>query len=118
LSGSIGVSAEISARVGASASFSPLRISLRSSLASVSVTRVGVVFRAMRSLLALHLLTLLQHACRQDIRILTTLPQDDLAAVPAAARAAEAAGYDGVVTSENRHDPFLSRTAASTTSSR
>lgn len=31
------------------------------------------------------------------MRILTTLPQDDLTAVPAAARAAEAAGYDGVV---------------------
>src|SRR5262249_27856543 len=41
------------------------------------------------------------------MRILTTLPQDDLAEVPAAARAAEAAGYDGVVTSETRNDPFL-----------
>src|SRR5262245_15701704 len=41
------------------------------------------------------------------MRILTTLPQDDLTAVPDAVRAAEAAGYDGVVTSENRHDPFL-----------
>jgi probable F420-dependent oxidoreductase len=41
------------------------------------------------------------------MRILTTLPQDDLAAVPAAARAAEAAGYDGLVTMENRHEPFL-----------
>ena len=37
------------------------------------------------------------------MRILTTLPQDDLAEVPAAARAAEAAGYDGLVTSENRN---------------
>ena len=33
------------------------------------------------------------------MRILTTLPQDDLNDVPAAARAAEAAGYDGLVTS-------------------
>lgn len=41
------------------------------------------------------------------MRILTTLPQDDLAEVPAAARAAEAAGYDGLVTSENKNDPFL-----------
>jgi len=41
------------------------------------------------------------------MRILTTLPQDDLNDVPAAARAAEAAGYDGVVTFENRNNPFL-----------
>jgi probable F420-dependent oxidoreductase len=41
------------------------------------------------------------------MRILTPLPQDDLAEVPAAARAAEAAGYDGLVTSENRNEPFL-----------
>jgi probable F420-dependent oxidoreductase len=41
------------------------------------------------------------------MRILTTLPQDDLRAVPGAARAAEAAGYDGLTTAENKHDPFL-----------
>ena len=41
------------------------------------------------------------------MRILTQLPQADLVRVPAAARAAEAAGYDGLVTSENRNDPFL-----------
>ena len=41
------------------------------------------------------------------MRILTTLPQDDLATVPAAVAAAEAAGYDGAITMENRHDPFL-----------
>ena len=41
------------------------------------------------------------------MRILATLPQDDLNDVPAAARAAEAAGYDGVVTMENRNEPFL-----------
>ena len=35
------------------------------------------------------------------MRILTTLPQDDLNDVPAAARAAETAGYDGLVTMEN-----------------
>ena len=52
------------------------------------------------------------------MRILTTLPQDDLTAVPAAARAAEAAGYDGVVTSENRHDPFLSLGVAAVNTSR
>jgi probable F420-dependent oxidoreductase len=42
-----------------------------------------------------------------SMRILTTLPQDDLNAVPAVARAAEAAGYDGLVTMENRNEPFL-----------
>ncbi len=41
------------------------------------------------------------------MRILTTLPQDDLRDVPDAARAAEAAGYDGLTTAENKHDPFL-----------
>src|SRR5262245_17272451 len=41
------------------------------------------------------------------MRILTNLPQDDLGDVPVAAREAEAAGYDGLVTSENRNDPFL-----------
>lgn len=41
------------------------------------------------------------------MRVLATLPQDDLAAVPAAATAAEAAGHDGAVTSENRNDPFV-----------
>lgn len=42
------------------------------------------------------------------MRIMTTLPQRDLRLVPDAARAAEAQGYDGVVTLENRHEPFLS----------
>ena len=37
------------------------------------------------------------------MRILTTLPQDDLSQIPAAARAAEAAGYDGLITSENKN---------------
>jgi hypothetical protein len=41
------------------------------------------------------------------MRILTMLPQDDLVEVPAVARAAKAPGDDGLVTSENRNDPFL-----------
>ncbi|MCW5748021.1 MAG: TIGR03617 family F420-dependent LLM class oxidoreductase [Alphaproteobacteria bacterium] len=41
------------------------------------------------------------------MRIVTTLPQRDLRLVGDAARAAEAAGFDGVVTLENRHEPFL-----------
>jgi probable F420-dependent oxidoreductase len=52
------------------------------------------------------------------MRILTTLPQDDLTQVPQAARAAEAAGYDGVVTAENRNDPFLSLAVAAVSTSR
>src|SRR5262245_50409734 len=52
------------------------------------------------------------------MRILTTLPQDDLAEVPAAARAAEAAGYDGFVTSENKNDPFLALGVAAVNTSR
>jgi probable F420-dependent oxidoreductase len=52
------------------------------------------------------------------MRILTTLPQDDLTAAAGAARAAEAAGYDGIVTSENRHDPFLSLGIAAVSTSR
>ena len=52
------------------------------------------------------------------MRILTTLLQDDLTQVPDAARAAEAAGYDGVVTAENRNDPFLSLAVAAVSTSR
>jgi len=52
------------------------------------------------------------------VRISTTLPQDDLNDVPAIARAAEAAGYDGLVTSENRNDPFLSLGVAAVSTSR
>ena len=52
------------------------------------------------------------------MRILTTLPQDDLAEAPGAARAAEAAGYDGLVTSENRNDPFLALGVAAVETSR
>src|SRR5688572_24857885 len=46
------------------------------------------------------------------MRILTQLPQHDLAQVATAARAAEAAGYDGLSTSENKNDPFLAHAIA------
>ncbi len=46
------------------------------------------------------------------MRLLTPLPQDDLRDVPEAARAAEAAGYDGLTTAENKHDPFLALAVA------
>ena len=52
------------------------------------------------------------------MRVLTPLPQDDLADVPAAARAAEAAGYDGIVTMENRNEPFLALGVAAVATSR
>lgn len=46
------------------------------------------------------------------MRILTTLPQNRLEDVPAAVAAAEAAGFDGAMTMENRHDPFLALAVA------
>ena len=52
------------------------------------------------------------------MRVLTPLPQDDLVDVPAAARAAEAAGYDGIVTMENRNEPFLALGVAAVATSR
>ena len=52
------------------------------------------------------------------MRILTTLPQNDLNDVPAAAAAAESAGFDGVITMENRHEPFLALAVAATASQR
>src|ERR1700743_1999706 len=41
------------------------------------------------------------------LAVFTGLPQYDLSKVPAAAQAIEAAGYTGVTTQENKHDPFL-----------
>lgn len=41
------------------------------------------------------------------MRIATTVPQDDLRKVKAAARAVEAEGYSVITTNENKHDPFL-----------
>lgn len=52
------------------------------------------------------------------MRLFTTLPQEDLNNVPAAAHAAESAGYDGIVTSENKNDPFLSLGVAAVSTQR
>ena len=41
------------------------------------------------------------------MRVTTTIPQNDFCQVPKAVQAIEAKGYDGVVTLENRHDPFM-----------
>ncbi|MFO1159284.1 MAG: TIGR03617 family F420-dependent LLM class oxidoreductase [Reyranellaceae bacterium] len=46
------------------------------------------------------------------MRIFTTLPQEDLRKVGPAAKAIEAAGYAGVSTQENKHEPFLSLAVA------
>jgi probable F420-dependent oxidoreductase len=52
------------------------------------------------------------------MRVLTTLPQDDLRETTAAAQAAEAAGYDGALTMENKHDPFLAHAIAAVATQR
>lgn len=46
------------------------------------------------------------------MRVATTIPQDDLRKTTAAARQAEAAGFDTLLTPENRHDPFLAQAVA------
>jgi probable F420-dependent oxidoreductase len=46
------------------------------------------------------------------MRVFTTVPQHDLRLVPEAARQAEAQGYDGIISMENQHDPFLALAVA------
>ena len=52
------------------------------------------------------------------MEIHTTLVQNDLRAVAAEIRRIEAAGYDGVMTQESRHDPFLPLGVAAVNSER
>jgi len=52
------------------------------------------------------------------MRVVTTLPQQDLRLVPSAAKAAEKAGYDGLITMENRNNPFLSHAVAAVSTER
>jgi len=52
------------------------------------------------------------------MRVFTTVPQHDLRRVPAAARAAEAEAYDGIISMENQHDPFLALAVAGTATER
>lgn len=52
------------------------------------------------------------------MRIIATIPQNKLREVGAAAAAIEAAGYDGIVTLENQHDPFLPLAVAATATGR
>ena len=46
------------------------------------------------------------------MRVFTTVPQHDLRRVPEVARAAEAEGYNGIISMENQHDPFLALAVA------
>lgn len=48
------------------------------------------------------------------MRILTTVPHDDLRKVPEAARQIERAGFSGIISMENKHDPFLPLAVAAT----
>ena len=52
------------------------------------------------------------------MRVFTTLPQEDLRRGGPAARRLEGHGYDGVVTMENRHDPFLPLAVAASVTNR
>src|SRR5687767_2466074 len=52
------------------------------------------------------------------MRVLTALVQEDLNDVTTAARAAEAAGYDGLLTMENKHNPFLALGVAAVATTR
>ncbi len=52
------------------------------------------------------------------MQVSSTLIQSDLQKVPDEARRIEAAGYDGIGTQENRHDPFLPLAVAAVNSTR
>ncbi len=52
------------------------------------------------------------------MRVATTVPQDDLRQTAAAARRAEATGFDSLITFENRNEPFLAHAVAATTTDR
>ena len=49
---------------------------------------------------------------------MNTLPQADLRLTAASAIASEAAGYDGLLTMENKHDPFLAHAIAAVSTER
>jgi probable F420-dependent oxidoreductase len=52
------------------------------------------------------------------MRVFNTIPQTDLRDTAAAAQAAEAAGYDALLSMENKHDPFLCHAIAAVHTSR
>lgn len=52
------------------------------------------------------------------MKVLNTLPQADLRTVAASAMESERAGYDGLLTMENKHDPFLAHAIAAVNTER
>src|SRR5258707_665885 len=52
------------------------------------------------------------------MRVFATLPQEDLRSAGPIARSFEADGYDGLVCSENKHDPFMPLAVAATQTAR
>ena len=52
------------------------------------------------------------------MRVLNNLAQGDLRKVAGSAQASEMAGYDGVTTAENKHDPFLPHAIAAVSTDR
>ncbi len=52
------------------------------------------------------------------MRVFTTIPQRNLNESATAARQVEADGFDGIVTMENRHEPFLALGVAATVTER
>lgn len=52
------------------------------------------------------------------MKVLNTLPQADLRTVAASAIESERAGYDGLLTMENKHDPFLAHAIAAVNTER
>jgi probable F420-dependent oxidoreductase len=52
------------------------------------------------------------------VRVLNNLPQADLRQTAEYARASEQAGYDGLMTMENKHDPFLAHAIAAVNTDR
>lgn len=52
------------------------------------------------------------------MRVLNTIPQADLRSTAASAKASEAAGYDALMTMENKYDPFLALAIAAVNTDR
>ncbi|MDE0944431.1 MAG: TIGR03617 family F420-dependent LLM class oxidoreductase [Alphaproteobacteria bacterium] len=52
------------------------------------------------------------------MRVLTTIPQNNLRDIPDVVAEIEAKGYDGITTLENRHDPFMPLAVAAVNSER
>ena len=52
------------------------------------------------------------------MKVLNTLPQGDLRQTAASVKASEAAGYDALLSMENKHDPFLAHAIAAVNTDR